>query len=432
MKHRKQKSKKLSVPTIADENLNGETLYNSLNNSDLYESDEDEKVSEEGKQVKKEELKDEVVIIKEEIQQTGKRKYGETDENDENGESKKSPLKKSKPGQPIIRISKTANDKKTSYICRQENCDFTAESHRELLAHNRENHSRKKLKCHKCFFSCYRKDVLKIHCEQEHKGGENNPNDHDLLNCQFCQQPYETIQHLIKHEQNIHKIYRCNYKRKFRNHEPCPVLSPSIGHRDKHITEDHCYGYAWKEPIKGKSSNKNLYTCKFCWKKSFIKRHYLIAHIEDVCLKRSKKELADFQKQHTIKLNKDKKKHLKCEYEGCDYKTAEQRKLELHELVHTKEKPFNCRAPNTSCNKKFTYPTLRTVHEWKEHKFSIDGKDLSSTFECSECDFVGQPSVLKQHRQIHDKSREGRYECDTCGAKFKIKGTFNKHLKMHH
>ena len=346
------------------------------------------------------------------------------------------------------RVTKQENDKKTSYACRQENCQFTADSHRDLLSHNREIHAKKKYSCEKCDFNSFREDVLKVHFEREHlkkeqvevekgKAEEEKEDKKDetkgtILICEFCNIPYENIQNLTLHEINFHQIFRCNYKKNTQNYKKCSVLSSSVSEREKHIAEDHCYGYAWKDPVKGKSSKNANYTCKFCWKKTFIKRHYLIAHIENSCLKRSKKELAESQKQQKIKLAKDKLKHLHCHFENCDYKTNRQRNLELHELVHTKEKPFNCRAPNTSCNTKFAYPTLRTVHEWKEHKFSIDGKDLSSTFECSECDFVGQPSELKQHRQIHDKSREGRYECDTCGAKFKIKGTFNKHLKMHH
>ena len=97
------------------------------------------------------------------------------------------------------------------------------------------------------------------------------------------------------------------------------------------------------------------------------------------------------------------------------------KKLRLHQVTHTSEKPYAC----TFCLRAFAQIQARDGHE-QTHATDSNKRNLK----CEFCDQVyAQRASLAQHKE---SMHEGvTYECKVCNLKVKFKGTLKKHEEMH-
>ncbi|XP_030050946.1 zinc finger protein 2-like, partial [Microcaecilia unicolor] len=129
----------------------------------------------------------------------------------------------------------------------------------------------------------------------------------------------------------------------------------------------------------------------------------------DTCFK-SKVYLQLHEMTHT------KKKPFK--YSNCDKSFSQKRSLQRHKISHTGHKPFNC----SECDKCFTRRSNLTQHE----KIHTGEKP----FQCSECDkYFRRKATLDIHQWTH--IGEKPFTCSKCAKYFRNKAQLKIHEGIH-
>lgn len=153
--------------------------------------------------------------------------------------------------------------------------------------------------------------------------------------------------------------------------------------------------------------------------------------------------------QHAINVHQD-NKPFKCIYPGCEKSYQNPKALKVHQKFHDTVKPFKCEECNAGyhvkanllahvrtshtgekfkCNFPDCEKAFSTLSYFKQHQLQhIHGNNIPRPFTCT---FPGcgktfiDKSSHRAHQLVHG---ERKFNCDTCGSKFKTVQS----LKVHH
>ena len=217
-----------------------------------------------------------------------------------------------------------------------------------------------------------------------------------------------------------------------KNRGPCPVcdqcfpqlrLGPFIKHRQ------HCKAGISQREVNclspGLYTNSHLRIKKhpgpLCAEvsrtNSNLKAHLLIHTEEKPCECKQCGRKFVHKDSLTRHLRIDTTEHLhKCEH--CHKSYFQESHLTRHQYIHTDSKPFVCRQYNQRFEQKSDLINHRWIHKVeKPHK-------------CSECDkSFARKSSLRDHQLTH--SGEKPYGCSLCHKRFVQKGALKRHMRIH-
>ena len=173
-----------------------------------------------------------------------------------------------------------------------------------------------------------------------------------------------------------------------------------------------------EDPEQNVHSEVAMFLCSECGKgfskKWILKRHteenHSVTTVEcDICSKRfkSKKSLQDHKRSHRNRL---------CENCNTEVKAAS-----FHKHVkkcHNNAPTYNCEHCEYSTNRRDGLTRHMKVHWGKEKKY-----------ECDQCDYS---TDTKGHLKEHLKSHSPKFQCKTCGIRFRKEGTLRAHILKKH
>ena len=151
------------------------------------------------------------------------------------------------------------------------------------------------------------------------------------------------------------------------------------------------------------------YVCKWpdC-KASFACKRYLTKHI------RRHEGHKSYYRRPVNKIRK-----FKCS--KCDYMAISRDTLSFHENTHTQARPFKCEF----CDRAFNNPRNRTIHERNMHSKSKDNHYM--------CESCGYSSFFKadllKHQRIHTGDKP--FACEICDYRSSRRDNLRKHIRIH-
>ncbi|KAK4883546.1 hypothetical protein RN001_006865 [Aquatica leii] len=175
---------------------------------------------------------------------------------------------------------------------------------------------------------------------------------------------------LISKEELVHVDSDTTLKRKSLPLEKCPICKKFFRRMKTHLQKHENVNRDPNDPL----------TCKFCMK-AFNTGSNLIIHMRthtghkpyicEVCTKGFAQScnLVNHMRIHTGE------RPFKCPH--CDRAFTQSGNLNNHVRLHTDEKPFKCHF----CDKAFTQSGNLNSHIRNNHKFLINGNDLSNTMQ---------------------------------------------------
>ncbi|KAF5260501.1 hypothetical protein FOXYS1_8834 [Fusarium oxysporum] len=117
------------------------------------------------------------------------------------------------------------------------------------------------------------------------------------------------------------------------------------------------------------------------------------------------------------------KKNFKCRVEGCGKSFGLAGNRNAHEALHSNDRPFLCETviDDRKCGKAF-----KTKVELTRHVLTHSEEKL---VKCNKCTlrFVSTARLNSHMREVHSDVR--RFECGTCGERFKRKEHLQKHVE---
>ena len=238
-----------------------------------------------------------------------------------------------------------------------------------------------KLKCNKCCSRYFTTQQLNMHIcnttsyENKKEKGENAEDQHK---CQKCGRGFSTTTKLHEHslygEKSIMStVFKCDV---------CGKQKKGWSTMNIHIKQAH--------------TKKRPFVCEICGL-SVKSEDTLNQHMTD---------------QHNYPAR------YQCGVCGKGYHTK--LRLEIHERLHTGEKPFQC----DFCGKAFAYNSNLFRHKMLH-------KNTERTYECHLCDKKYKiPYYLKEHFDtVHDRSKDA--QCQICYKVLKSKDLLKKHNEIH-
>ena len=254
-------------------------------------------------------------------------------------------------------------------------------------------------------------------------------------NCSKCDKKFNSMNHVKKHINYVHKgLRKC---------VTCKIVLSNPTEFQIHMKNIHGGG---------------LYKCDEC-DKTFIEHPKLKLHKKNVhegvrefkfkCDKCDKAyRTSDTLKEHVLRTHEEQVERFRCDHCGKDFKIKKD--LNYHiKLHHEEENKVQCDQCGKKISPVFLTRHVNTVHKGKSKSMcNICGKCFTTKkslerhttsvhegqkpYQCNEC---GKSYTQKIHlsyhiKQIHENNRE--FVCETCGKAFNVKTLLNEHVKKAH
>ncbi|XP_055765341.1 protein suppressor of hairy wing-like isoform X2 [Salvelinus fontinalis] len=130
--------------------------------------------------------------------------------------------------------------------------------------------------------------------------------------------------------------------------------------------------------------------------------------------------LTNDSSSNAISRSSGKEKRFPCSFCGKAFSFPKQ--MEIHQRMHTGEKPFGCQL----CRASFSQSSNLKRHQRIHQRFHTGEKPFS----CTQCHMhFAQAGDLKRHQRIH--TGEKPYSCPQCEKRFSRQDHLKMHLKVH-
>ena len=357
-------------------------------------------------------------------------------------------------------------------------CQLTFDSFSDVKKHNEVNHNiQANIQCEDCKLEFNSLEGLTDHCKETHGDDDgDNQNDTNVLEfivdennilkqkntykkymCGKCDKKFGTKAQLT-HHMNIHlgiKPYICNICKKsftqpthlnvhMRVHDGskpymCSICGKTfaiasnmrkhqaIHERDKIESLSAMYSECYENEFQEEFVPMTNYKCNHC-DNIFPTKKELLLHLtshEEICPYSCSVPDCDSRFDTEKKLaiharRKHGKKHI-CNF--CTKVFISGSQLRKHVLIHTGDKPFNCKI----CDKSFTQKSHVTFHTNTVH--NKDGSSFKK-HACVDCGKTfSSKGVLTKHKMMHDNVRP--HKCAICDKSFVQKSHLKVHLAKH-
>ncbi|XP_066937351.1 uncharacterized protein [Macrobrachium rosenbergii] len=314
--------------------------------------------------------------------------------------------------------------------CPVKGCSFTTTHNKDLNRHIRKHTGEKPYRCDVCGTCFSRSDKLKVHTRI-----------HTNVKPYWCQHPncqYRSIdsgslrKHMRTHtNERPYRCQLCSYSAKDR--------SQLTVHLRTHTgdTPFHCMYETCSAAFKTSSDlrrHERLHTgakpykciiCDYaCTIKSNLTVHMKLNHFQGIkfgCPKcdfqgNSRKHLKDHEKSHASIL-------LHCEL--CEHVSTSTTGLRQHMLVHSQEKPFQCRYCPFTCK---TTGNLR-YHVRNKHGCDITNHKRVNTGASNRGRNAGNNN--SGGRRTNKPTCYRRFKCSECGSGFVREDSWRSHMRQH-
>ncbi|VZI07806.1 unnamed protein product [Fusarium fujikuroi] len=167
------------------------------------------------------------------------------------------------------------------------------------------------------------------------------------------------------------------------------------------------------------------FICKYC-----NEIHQTAGQLVDHCRKCSKRPHSDLPSGQPLNPDQDNvdkgywDSRLKCDYDGCSYRSYRADHLRDHKKRHSDERAYKC----VTCGKGFKCPSDLRIHK------KMHDETRARPFKCQEagCDAsYMEKSHLDSHMLTHKGQRDFKCHVEGCGKSFLRKADLVKHERSH-